>query len=520
MSGDRYQDNLGYYCREAGLKYPDKPAIIDLFGGQERVVAYSDLNSRMDRVAAALTARGLKPGDRMILCVGNRVEFVEVMFGAMRAGIVPVPINTRLGPDVLGYITENSGAVGAVVEPASNDFISAIADEAGLGVRIAIDGAAGDWEDYEAAMASAEPTFEPPALEEDHLSFLPYTSGSTGRPKGVPLTHAGQLWWIRAYARHWPPSPDARNLVAVPLYHKNAMAGAVKPRLYTGGSFVLMPSFEPRAFLEAVAKYRCTNIGGVPTVFTMLLQEKDLLESLDFSALEAAVVGSAPVHEELEKQMAEAFGVTVGQSYGLTEGGPVMIGPPTDGRPVPNGSCGVAWPEGEVKLVDSEGNEHESYGELWVRNPGVSPGYYNLPEVNAERYKDGYLRTGDLFSRDSDGFFYFRGRTDDMFNCGGENVYPKEVENLLLTHPDVVDACVVPVEHATKGEAPVALVVLRDGIDVGEDDLKRFCLDNGPAFAHPRRVLMTDELPLTGAAKVDRSGIAKRMAEELGVIGG
>ncbi|MCG8696225.1 MAG: hypothetical protein MI806_33830, partial [Minwuiales bacterium] len=122
--------------------------------------------------------------------------------------------------------------------------------------------------------------------------------------------------------------------------------------------------------------------------------------------------------------------------------------------------------------------------------------------------------------RDSDGFFYFRGRTDDMFNCGGENVYPKEVENLLLTHPDVVDACVVPVEHATKGEAPVALVVLRDGIDIGEDDLKRFCLDNGPAFAHPRRVLTTDELPLTGAAKVDRSGIARRMAEELGVIGG
>ncbi len=519
MSDERFTENLGYYCRDAARANPDKTAIIDLFGGTERIVSYAELDRGMDRVAAMLAARGVAPGARLVLAVSNRFEFIEAMFGAMRAGVVPVPVNTRLGPEVLDYIVENSGASAALVEPACNAFIADIADRRGLAVRIVLDGPRDGWEDYVAARDGAADGFEPPMLEDGHLAFLPYTSGSTGRPKGVPLSHAGQLWWIRTYVKYWPPSPEVRGLVAVPLYHKNAMAGVGKPRLMTGGSFVLMPGFDARGYLEAIAKYRVTNISGVPTVFTLLLQESDLLESLDLSSLEVAVVGSAPVHEELEREMQEAFGVTVMQSYGLTEGGPVMLGAPPDGRPVPRGSAGAAWPEGEVKLVGTDGRESDSYGELWVKNPGVAA-YYNLPEVNAERFVDGFLRTGDLFSRDTQGFYYFRGRTDDMFNCGGENVYPKEVENLLLTHPDVADACVVPVEHATKGQAPAALVVLRDGVAVDEAALKRFCLENGPAYAHPRRVLLADELPLTGAAKVDRNAITRRLAEELGVLGG
>ena len=223
--------------------------------------------------------------------------------------------------------------------------------------------------------------------------------------------------------------------------------------------------------------------------------------------------------KELADQIEEAFGVTVGESYGLTEGGPVMIGPPLDGRPVPHGSCGVAWPEGEVKLVGDDGEDHPSLGELWVRNPGVTPGYYNLPKVNAERLIDGWLRTGDLFHRDEDGFFYFKGRTDDMFNSGGENIYPKEVENLLLSHPRVVDACVVPVPHAVKGEVPVALVMATRGSDLTEDALKTYCLENGPPYAHPRKVVLTDQIPLNGAGKNDRTVVANMMAERYGTLG-
>jgi long-chain acyl-CoA synthetase len=439
-----------------------------------------------------------------------------VMYGAMRAGIVPVPLNTRQGPDTLAYILRDSGCRAAIVEPGACPAMVAVVEAAGLGARVAFEPVPPGWRAYEPALMAEPAAFEPPELGPDHPSFQPYTSGSTGRPKGVVLTHAGQLWWIRCVQRYWPHDPDNRALAAVPLYHKNAMAGAIKPLLHAGGSVVLLPGFEPRRFLETLAHYRCTHAGAVPAVFTLLLQQKDLIESLDFSALKSLKLGSAPVQEELMWAVERAFGCKVSESYGLTEGGPVMIGPPLDGRSVPFGSCGVAWPEGEIRLTGADGREHPTLGELWVRNPGVTPGYHNLPEVNANRLKDGWLATGDLFERDADGFLYFRGRTDDMFNSGGENIYPKEVENLLITHPAVYDACVVPLPQPIKGQVPVAMVLRSEGAAVSEDELKRHCLEGGPAYAHPRRILLVEAMPLNGAGKVDRLQVQRLLAERFG----
>jgi long-chain acyl-CoA synthetase len=218
----------------------------------------------------------------------------------------------------------------------------------------------------------------------------------------------------------------------------------------------------------------------------------------------------------LQEAVETAFRVPVRESYGLTEGGPVMIGSPVDGGDVPKGSCGVVWPQGAVKLVDANGLENQDYGELWVKNPGVTPGYHNLPNVNKERLVDGWLRTGDLFSQDADGFFFFRGRTDDMFNCGGENIYPLEVEGLLLTHPDIADVAVVPFAHQIKGEVPVAVVVARQGAAIDEHGVRDFALQRGPAYAHPRRVLFVDALPLNGAAKTDRIAVKTLVRAALG----
>ncbi len=402
----------------------------------------------------------------------------------------------------------------AVVEPGTSPHIVAAAERYPLRAKLGLGSVPAGWIDYETALQSAPASFDPPALRPEHPSFQPYTSGSTGRPKGVILTHAGQMWWIRTCHRYWPMSETDRALTAVPLYHKNAMAGAVKTVLHAGASTVILPNFEPRRFLQALSHYRCTHSGGVPAVFTRLLQQRDLIESLDFSALKGLKIGSAPTARELQEAVEAAFGVQVRESYGLTEGGPVMIGSPIDGRDVPKGSCGVAWPEGEVKLVGADGAENDDYGELWVRNPGVTPGYHNLPEVNRERIVDGWLRTGDLFFRDRGGFFFFKGRTDDMFKSGGETVYPLEVEGVLLTHPDVADVSVVPMPHAVKGEVPVAIVVPRQNAHPAEQDLKAFALRNGPAYAHPRRVFFVDTLPLNGAAKTDRIAV-KAMAHSL-----
>jgi acyl-CoA synthetase (AMP-forming)/AMP-acid ligase II len=512
--GDVRYDNLGYFCWGAAHSRPEATALVDLSRAEALEITYGKLDERLDRFARLMVRLGLKPGDRLVMSLSNRFEFIEVMYGAMRAGVVPVPLNTRLGTDVLEYILRDSGAVAVVLEPAANPGMVAVASR--LGLRLALGPVPASWLDYEQELEATPAVFEPPILAPDHPAFQPYTSGSTGRPKGVILTHAGQMWWIRLVHRHWPMQESDRALTAVPLYHKNAMAGAIKTVLHAGASAVILPNFEPRRFLETLSAYRCTHTGGVPAVFTLLLQQRDLIESLDFSALKGIKIGSAPTARELQEAVEAAFKVPVRESYGLTEGGPVMMGTPTDGREVPKGSAGVAWPENELKLVDPEGRESESYGELWVKNPGITPGYHNLPEVNRQRIVDGWLKTGDLFSRDPQGFFYFKGRTDDMFNSGGENIYPLEVEGLLLTHPDIADVSVVPVAHRIKGEVPVAVVVQRKGAGLGESEVRDFALRHGPAFAHPRRVLFVDALPLNGAAKTDRIAVKALVLERIG----
>jgi acyl-CoA synthetase (AMP-forming)/AMP-acid ligase II len=514
--GDVRYSNLGYFSWPATRRRPQATAIIDLSGAEPIEVSYARLDQRLDQFACLTGHLQLKPGDRLAMSLGNRHEFIEIMYGAMRAGVVPVPLNTRLGSDGVEYILCDAACVGAVVDPSVNAQVVETVDRLSLPVRIGLGPVPSGWLDYEHAVASMVATFEPPTLASDHPAFQPYTSGSTGRPKGVILTHTGQLWWIRTCHRYWPMLETDRVLTAVPLYHKNAMAGAIKTVLYAGASTVVLPNFEPRRFLQTLSRYRCTYTGGVPAVFTQLLQQPDLIESLDFSALKGMKIGSAPTARELQEAVETAFKVPVRESYGLTEGGPVMIGSPVDGGDVPKGSCGVVWPEGEVKLVDANGLENQGYGELWVKNPGVTPGYHNLPKVNKERLVDGWLRTGDLFSRDADGFFFFKGRTDDMFNCGGENIYPLEVEGLLLTHPDIADVAVVPFAHQIKGEVPVAVVVQRQGAAIGEHDLRDFALQRGPAYAHPRRVLFVDALPLNGAAKTDRIAVKALVRAALG----
>ena len=510
---DRRRTNLGYWLSDARAAFPDRAALIDLSRSPPRTVAYAELDERMDRVANLLTGAGVGIGDRVAIGIGNRFEFVEIMFGAMRCGAVPVPLNFKLSVESLTHIVSDSNCQVAFVDSDAAGRAAEVAEKVGTqrGWEVGAPARTG-WLDYAGALAGCAATFDPPALDARHPAFQPYTSGSTGLPKGVVLDHEGQLWWLRCLRRHWPSAPENRALAAVPLYHKNAMAGAVKPLLQAGGSVVIQPGFEPRAFLRALSEHRCTQVGAVPAVFTILLDHMDLIRSLDFSALTRITLGSAPVQPELLDAVERAFDVQVGESYGLTEGGPVMLGPPLDGSPVPRGSCGVPWPEGEVRLMNA-GVEHPSDGELWVRNPGVTTGYHNLPAVNAARIRDGWLATGDLFHRDEGGFYHFRGRTDDMFNSGGENIYPKEVEDLLLAHPDVLDAAVVPVPHAVKGEVPAAMVALASGSNVGAGDLKAFALERGPAYAHPRRVAIVDALPLTGVGKVDRAAVAAALGQ-------
>jgi long-chain acyl-CoA synthetase len=445
------------------------------------------------------------------MLVANRVEFVEFFFGAMRAGAIPVPLNTRLAADMLRYIFAHAGCTLALVDPGCNRDGIDIAAALPLRHRLLLDDSRQGFLAFEEEMARPAPPVAPPEIADDTQAFQPYTSGSTGRPKGAIMTHRGMLWYVEHNQQHWPASADDRGLVALPLFHKNALRGTVKPMLHAGGSFVLMPVYEPGAYLEALAKYRCTYSRGVAAVFTMVLQHRDSIATLDLSALRSLSIGSAVVTPELLDAVERALpGVTTSESYGLTEGGSPFRAP-LDGRKVPRGSVGVAAPGIEVKLVDADGRVQPDFGELLVRSPYVCLGYHDEPEITRAKLVDGWLRTGDVFSRDQDGFYYFRSRVDDMFSCGGENIYPKEVENLLFTHPDVADAVVAPVPHAVKGFAPAAMVILRSGATVTSEGLKRYCIDRGPLYSHPRHIAVVSALPQNGAGKIDRAAVQREL---------
>ena len=327
--------------------------MIDLSGAEPLEIPYRVLDQRFDRFAALTARLGLQPGDRLAMAVGNRYEFLEMMFGAMRAGMVPVPLNTKLGADTLAYMLEDAGCVAAVVEPSANPHIVAVVEQLPVSERLGLDTGAAGLARLRDGLQSSPASFAPPPSG-GRLAFLPYTSGSTGKPKGVALTQAGHNVVDRLPAKYWPMrrEPRARRRASVSQECDGRRDQAV---LYAGGSVVLLPNFEPRRFLEALVDYRCTHAGGVPAVFTLLLQERDLIESLDFSAFKGLKIGSAPTPKELLDAVEAAFGVPASESYGLTEGGPVMIGSPLDGRPTPHGSCGVAWPEGEVKLSAADG---------------------------------------------------------------------------------------------------------------------------------------------------------------------
>jgi acyl-CoA synthetase (AMP-forming)/AMP-acid ligase II len=334
-----------------------------------------------------------------------------------------------------------------------------------------------------------------------------YTSGSTGRPRGALLAHRSKWWQSATMAQCLLLTERDRGLVTGPLYHANALWACLLPSLYSGGSVALMPAWTAEGMLAAVDRYRPTFTSGTPAMFTLLHRAWDAAPAYDLSSLELLVCGSAPVSVELLAALQQRLGgVDVLEGYGLTEGGANVMTPRWGIRKL--GSMGLPVPGVEVTVRDPHDPEvvcaAGEVGELWTRSPGNLIRYLDDDEATAARLTpDNWLRTADLVRPDEQGYLSFCGRADDMINVGGENVYPKEVEAILLAHPDVRDVCVVGAPHPVKGAAPVAWIVA-DNAGLTEDDVKRFFLSRGPAYAHPRRVFFVDTLPVTGTNKLDR----------------
>jgi acyl-CoA synthetase (AMP-forming)/AMP-acid ligase II len=350
--------------------------------------------------------------------------------------------------------------------------------------------------------------FEPVMPAPDEPAMFLYTSGSSGVPKGVVLSHQSHLWVLHARGRR--PGPPQRVLVAAPLYHMNALATS-QVTLYFRDTVVLLPSFTPATYVEAASRYRCTLLTSVPPMIAMLLRERELLRRADLSSVRVIRMGSAPITQSLMDATRQAFPhADIANAYGTTEAGPVVFGPHPDGLRQPDLSVGYPYREVELRLVDGN-NLHADEGVLHMKCPAQMNAYHKRDEATRKAVTaDGFYVTGDVFRRDENGFYFFVGRADDMFVSGGENIYPVEVEKMLERHPEVHQACVVPVPDEIKGVKPVAFVVRGAGSTLTEQAIKDFALANAAAYQHPRRVWFVDELPLAGTNKIDRKALTAR----------
>src|SRR5437588_6774866 len=506
-------DNLGYIFQDALRLHPSSEVLFQ----DDVQVTYTTLDENCSHVASGLQKLGVEAGDRVALLFGNHYRYIETLLGCMRCKAIGVPLNARLSDEALLYIISDS-------EPRVF-IIGKTMLEAGLRlarklprVRIVVDSSSGDgylpYDEMIESAAGQEFNRTPTAF--DDICMLPYTSGSTGKPKGVLLTHGGQIWNTDVERKAMMLDETERALVAVPLYHKNAMLGAVKPFLLDGGSMVVLHGFDPAEVLLAIHRFRATYITGVPAMYKMMLAQQEVMPEVDVSSLRYAVCGSAEVPEELLERFRRVFGSPIAESYGLTEGGPVPVINTRWGLKK-RGSCGREFPGCDVKLLAEDGITEvglDEAGELVTRNPSLARGYWKLPDVTAQKFRDGWLYTGDLLRKDKDGYFYFVGRRDEVIDVGGERVYPKEVEDILLRHANIRDVCVVAAPHPVKGKAPVAFVAERTPGETSEQELQNFFLSRGAAFAHPRRVIFLEKLPLNSTGKFDRKKMME-MASEL-----
>lgn len=478
----------------------DKVALIDLLvPDAPRVYSHRDIDRLAGGVARLLTDRGLARGTRVAIAALNRAEYIAAYFGIMRAGLVAVPINTKLPRATIDYIVADADIRFAFVDAARRALFATSIEV----IDVDDAGPAG-------FAVQAQPVeFDSVQPVAGELAQVLYTSGSTGRPKGVPLSHDGQLWALTV--RGFPPGAEQeRQIVAQPLFHMNGLM-VTKSAFLTGGSLVLQPAFDALAYTEALAQWKVTSTMAIPTMFARVVKVLEQRPEIDLSALKRIGLGSAPLTLALIERIRQAIpSAGVGNGYGTTEAGPAVFGPHRDGRPTPPVALGVQVVGCELRLV---GGADVNEGVLWMRNPAVTTGYLNLPEKNAEVLHDGWYISGDVFRRDDQGFYYFVGRADDMFVCSGENIYPGEVEKLLEQHPQVQHVAVVPLPDEERSAVPVAFVVRSQGATLSVDELKRFAIERGPAYQHPRRVAFLNELPWAGTNKIDRAALLREARE-------
>ncbi|WP_179045293.1 long-chain-fatty-acid--CoA ligase [Sphingobium lactosutens] len=482
---------------------PDAPAI--RFNGE--TLSYRQLDALADRVAHSLIRDGVK-AKQHVLFLGRNSDAVPLLaLGANKMGAIPVPLNWRLAPAEIAQIVRDCTPPLLFVEPGFEQSAQQAAALSQNPVRII------SARSLRTGREWLEGAQEPIDLSSDpeHIAIQVYTSGSTGRPKGVMLPHRALLGInVLRPAVEWDRwGPQDVTLVQAPLGHIGAF-GMMARALFFGALAVIHESFDAAATLAAIEGDRVSKLSLVPTAVKMIL---DLPESggADYRSLDTIIYGSAPITPSLLRQAVATFGCRFAQSYGMSEtSGPTVVLPPDDHNPLGTQrmtGAGKALPATELLITDEDGRPLPTgeTGEIWIRSVANMAGYWNLPDETAHTLTpEGWVRTGDAGYLDADGYLYVRGRVKDMIISGAENIYPAEVENVLIGHPDVADVAVIGLPHPHWGEAVTAVIVPRPGTSPGPDSIIGWARERIAGYKLPKAIYFIDALPLSGTGKVDK----------------
>jgi long-chain acyl-CoA synthetase len=478
-------------------EYGDKPFLFS--EADERVWSYEDFGRAVLKTSKMLHSRGIGKGDVVSLLMPNSPEYIIAYFACWRIGAVAGPVNSLLKSEEIEWVVGNSESK----------------------LLVTLDGLEkhGFRERFGVPDVKIDLTSLPPIdagnseidIAPDDDAIIIYTSGTTGKPKGCLLTHGNIIANARQIAEWMSFGPADRLLTVMPLFHMNAVSVTTMSALYAGGSTVVSPKFSASRFWDIIEKYEITSFGSVATMLSMLLSNQQSASSgqPNNSSLRFAMCGSAPVPVEVLRKFEETFGVLVIEGYGLSESTcRSTFNPPNENRRP--GSCGL--PIGnEMRIVDDDDNDvpDGELGEIVLRGPNIFKGYFNNPEATEHAFRGGWFHTGDIGYRDADGFYYIADRKSDMIIRGGENIYPREIDDVLYRHPAVEHAAAIGVPDELYGEEVAAFVVLKKGSDAGADELIAFCREHLADYKCPKTVHFVEEIPKGPTGKLLKRELSK-----------
>lgn len=517
--------NLSLRFSETVKEHGLKPAYI--FDGTE--TTYLQLEGAINQFASSLKELGINKGDHVAVVLGNSPHFIISLYGALRAGATVIPINPIYTPDEIAYIINNGDVKAAVIMdlllplfekmekmvPKLEHIITCETppnpnkkelDITKLSIYTKL-------KRFTRMLSTGSNQFNGPELDDEDVAVILYTSGTTGKPKGAMLTHKN-LYSNAIDTANYLKMNNADVIVTVlPMFHVFCLTVALNAPLINGATLLIVPRFSPEAIFDLVKTYHATFFAGVPTMYNFLLQY-DKAQSEDLKSLRMCVSGGASMPVALLKGFEQKFKVIVSEGYGLSEASPVTCFNPLD-RPRKPGSIGTNIVNVENKVVNELGEElpPNQVGELIVKGPNVMKGYYKMPEETAHALRNGWLYTGDLARKDEDGYFYIVDRKKDMIIVGGYNVYPREVEEVLYNHEEVVEVAVLGVPDPDFGEAVKCFVVVKNAT-VSEDDLIEYCKQHLAKYKVPNSIEFLEELPKNTTGKILRRALKDQILQK------